>query len=570
MGIFKSLTVFFERHMKIAGISFLAFLSLYLLFYHLGYYRLIDVDETRYVGISYAMLKNGDWITPVLNGVPFLEKPPLYYWLNVLSFKMFGISEFSARFMTALLALFSIAVHFLFSRKILNTNYAVITSCILVTSLWFLLFSHVAILDFGFMFFTMAAIYSAVYTLYCAKSENKKYFWWLGYVLMALAVLMKGFIGIIVPSLVVFFVFLARGKVKELFKPVNIFPGLIMFLLVALPWHYLIFKAQGMDWVNMYIIKHHFARFVDSGMGLGRKQPFLFYIPVILCGFLPWTFVFISSLISGIKVIFRETKAAKRIAPVFSSDTNDRRAIVFAGIYFLSVFLFFSLSSTKLPSYILTLFPAVSLMCAYYWWGYLDYDKYKRGVTISVICTALTFLLCGVGAFVITKFFPDVIGIQYLNMAEPFLNYAIIWFIFISVLMTVCLIKNYKRVLFGTFCLFMAGVMYFGTTFIIPMTMNFGQNELEEYTKYARSFNSPRLVTFDFPTKYSVMNKFEDNVDFINEADFELLNDIVLKSKSAKSPVFLIVKNKNFAGYEEKFSKWKKIKTGVKYTLLKN
>ena len=117
MNFIKAVVSFFDRNIKTVGILSLIGFCLYFLFFNLGYYRLIDIDETRYVGISYAMFHNGDWITPMLNGVPFLEKPPLYFWLNVISFKIFGFSEFSARFMTALLALSSVWVNFFFSRK---------------------------------------------------------------------------------------------------------------------------------------------------------------------------------------------------------------------------------------------------------------------------------------------------------------------------------------------------------------------------------------------------------------------------------------------------------------------
>ena len=199
---------------------------------------------------------------------------------------------------------------------------------------------------------------------------------------MGLSVLQKGLIGIIIPIMVTALTFLAFRRGKELFKPSFIIPGVIIFLIVALPWHIAAYIANGDIFIQDYFVKHHFARFLNSSLGINRKQPCLFYIPVLLIAFIPWVFSFISVLIRGVKALIKDFRATKSFKQILSNDTNDRKLIVFASIYFLSILLFFSVSSTKLPTYILPLFPAVSLITGYYWWGYIADNKFEKGIKI--------------------------------------------------------------------------------------------------------------------------------------------------------------------------------------------
>ena len=207
----KRIQQYISDHKDCLGFLALLIFCYLLLFLRLGFYPLIDVDETRYVGISADLLKQSDWITLILNGDPFLEKPPLYFWLNALFFNVTGvINPYSGRFMTAVLALFAVLFTYFFGKKTISPKFGLISAFILLSNLWFLLFSHIAILDMGYMVFTMSAIYSAVLGTFCKNKSNEKYCWYFGWLFMGLAVLMKGLIGIIVPAMVVFLYYLAK------------------------------------------------------------------------------------------------------------------------------------------------------------------------------------------------------------------------------------------------------------------------------------------------------------------------------------------------------------------------
>ena len=540
------------------------------LFLNLGSYRLIDIDETRYINIARAMFLNGDFITPHMNFEAFLEKPPLFYWLTVLSYKIFGSTdEFASRFPVALSTFLIVFGTYFFGKKALGSKiYGLVSAMILLSSIWVGLFSHIAILDAGFMALTAASIYCAVITLFNVKEENKKYFWYLSYAFMGLSVLQKGLIGIILPVMVIALTFIALNKAKELIKPANIIPGIIVFLLISLPWHILVYKANGQAFINDYFIKHHFARFLNSSMGLGRKQPFLFYIPILLAAFMPWTFSFISVLIRGIKSLMKDFKSTKSFRQIFSNDTNDRKLLIFATIYLFSILIFFSISSTKLPTYILPLFPALSLITGYYWWGYIADNKFEKGIKISTIVSAVFFILFGIaGALALCVLSGE--NLLYAQNADGFRMLMSSWLIIISLITLLCLISKNRSLLFIANVILMLGVSIITSGKILSYTTTFGQTELEQYADKAQMVSGSKLVTMGFGKKYSILSKFDNKVYYIIEVDNEGYNALTaIKNEAEKegSPVYLITKKK--VQYPPEILKgFKKLEEGQKYEL---
>jgi len=567
---FKNIKSFISKHANIFCILSLLLFCYLFLFLNLGSYRLIDIDETRYVNIARAMFLNGDYITPILNFEPFLEKPPLFYWLIVLLYKITGnTDEFVSRFPTALSCAVMVFATYFFGKKALSSKiYGLVSAFILLSSIWIVLFSHIAILDIGFTALCTLAIYCSVITLFDIKEENKKYFWYLAYFFMGLSVLQKGLIGIIIPFIVTVLTFLAFRKGKELFKPVFIIPGVIIFLLVALPWHIMAYLANGDVFIRDFFIKHHFARFLDSSLGINRKQPFLFYIPIVLIGFIPWVFSFFSAAVRGIKSLAKDFKATKSIKQLLSIDTTDRKILVFASIYLFSILLFFSISSTKLPTYILPLFPALSLITGYYWWGYITDNKFEKGIKISTVIGAVFFILFGIGGALMLNFTPENILI-YAQNADGFRLLMASWLIVISLITILCLISKNRSLLFIANVILMLGVTIITSGKIFNYTTTFGQTELERYAGKAQMVSGSRLVAFGTGKKYSILNEYKDKIYFIvevNNQGYNELSDIIKEASEQKAPVYLIIKNKKKYP-SEILSKFTLLESGQKYTL---
>ncbi len=550
-------------------ISLVLFCYLFL-FLNLGSYRLIDIDETRYVNIARAMFFNNDFITPYLNYEPFLEKPPLFYWLIVFLYKLTGSTdEFVSRIPTAASCTSMVFATYFFGKKALGSKvFGLVSALILLSNIWILLFSHIAILDMGFTALCTVSIYCAIITLFDIKEENKKYFWYLGYLLMALSVLQKGLIGIIIPALVVGLTFLTFNKGKELIKPVNIIPGLLIFLIFALPWHILAYIANGNGFFEDYIVKHHFARFLNSSLGIERKQPFLFYIPIICAGFLPWIFSFISSTIRGIKSLIKDFKASKSFKQMLSADTSDRKLLVFASIYALSIFIFFSISSTKLPTYILPIFPALSLITGYYWWGYIADNKFQKGIKHSTIATIVFFILLGIGGALVTNFLTGEY-LMYAQNADGFRILMASWLIVMALITLLCLIAKNRPLLFIAHVILMLGVSIIVSGKVLNFVTTFGQTELENYAGKAQIISGSKLVTLGFSRKYSLLNEFTGKVHYITRANnegYNALAGIKNKAKKENASVYLIIKKSK--SYPVEFLKgFKKVQDGQKYDL---
>lgn len=565
-----NLKMFISKHGNAFSIISLILFCYLFLFLNLGNYRLIDIDETRYVNIARAMFFNNNFITPYLNFEPFLEKPPLFYWLIILLYKLTGsIDEFISRIPTALSCTIMVFATYFFGKKALNSKvFGLISAFILLSNIWILLFSHIAIMDMGFTALCTLSIYCTIITLFDIKEKNKKYFWYLGYLFMGLSVLQKGLIGIIIPALVVGLTFLAFNKAKELIKPVNIIPGILIFFLIALPWHILAYIENGNTFFENYIIKHHFARFLNSSLGIERKQPFLFYIPIIFAGFLPWTFSFISSIIRGVKSLIKDFKVSKSFKQILSCDTNDRKLLVFASIYTIGIFIFFSISSTKLPTYILPIFPALSLITGYYWWGYIADNKFQKGVKNSTLTGAIFFILIGIGGVLAVNFLTGE-NLMYAENADGFRILMASWIIIIPLIMLLCLIAKNRALLFITHVILMLGVSIITSGKILNFVTTFGQTELENYAEKAQIVSDSKLVTLGFSRKYSLLNEYTNKIHYILKTDnkaYNTLENIKNEAKKENASVYLIIKKKK--NYSDEFLYgFKKIQDGQKYDL---
>ncbi len=564
----RSLKEFCTKYAEILCVLILALFCCLFLFLQLGSYSLIDVDETRYVQIAREMFNSGNCVTPFLNFIPFLEKPPLYFWLSAITFEVFGeYSIFAARFANALMGTFAVFFTYFFARKALGKSFGLISALILLTSAWFLIFSHIAILDLGFMTTSAAAIYCVLLVNFCKTERNKKVCWWFCWFFMGTAVLAKGLIGVIIPFGTIFLITLFTRTLKDLFKPINLLPGIIIFLMVTIPWHYMVWAQNGQSWIDMYIIKHHFARFMDSGLGLGRKQPFLFYVPIIMIGLVPWSASFCAFLIRVLKNTVKDIKAAKTLMVIFTTDTPAQKVLVYSAIWALFGFLFFSVSSTKLPTYILTIFPALALLCGYYWWSYVIGDKFSRGIKISSYITSGLFLIAGLTALVVA-FVPIETIAEYTTLAHNSILAGGILFTVISILSIIFALKNRRVLLFSSFIILMFGVITIAKLSIFPIMVQFGQSELESFAAIAKKDTQSTLTTFDFPAKYGLLNVYEKKVNYIYDDDFDALKSV---TSATLGHNYIIVKNKNYEpNYKNKFQKnFETLKVGKKYTLLR-
>ena len=541
-----------KKHSEIFTILGMILFCYFVFFFNIGNYALMDVDETRYVSMARDMFNTKDFMTLYLNGEYFFEKPPLYFWGECLSFALFGhVSEFSARFPVALYSSLCTFLMYFVGKKVVSRRYGLISAVILATTMEFVMLAKFAILD---IVVTTCIGFSVMFGFLTqfVKEKNVKYFWWLFYIFSGLAVMAKGIPGFVVPFGTMFFVTIYNKSFKKIFKPQYFIVGIVLFLLIVLPWHIAMFNIHDPLFFNEYIMKHHINRFFSSSE-IHRKQPFYFYFLTILWGMFPYV---LSALAVGIAKI--KGWITSGLCP-----RNDikYKFLCFNVIGFLFTMLFFSSSSTKLITYILPVYFFTSFIIAYVWEDYIFNAKYKKEINLTVYILGGIFLLasvvgCFMGLFLPEKIYADVKTIQWFCVAVTGL------FGISSILLAK---KEKFKGVFISYALLILVLSAFGTKLFYNMDYSFGQNDLMEFAKYCRDNNS-KVAVINGGRKYSVLYYYGDKVNYVtSDWEQEVLSDEE-KTLTDKN-ILTIIKNKDIEDASQRFN-FEVIKEGKKYKLV--
>ncbi|MDF0665414.1 MAG: glycosyltransferase family 39 protein [Nitrospira sp.] len=359
----------------------LLLLSCLLFFLNLGSMGLTDRDEGRNAEAGREMFASGDLVTPTFNGELRVAKPVFVYWLMTLSYHLFGVNEFAARAPSALFGVALILMHYLFLSRLRGSTAGLFGALMLLLNIEILALGRMAITDSVLIFFTTLSLYG--FWLGIHEQGRGRHWIWAFYAGMALATLTKGPVGFAVP-LVTALLYLAAGRQWLVFwergAPIA---GTLLFLILAGPWYATMFLIHG-DAYSSQAKVHTVGRFLAPMEGHGGG--WWFYFPVLLLGFYPWS----AFLPVGLFQAYRSWRASRAMVshqgesheswqPSGSGDELEW----FAGLWIIGVFIFFSLSSTRLPHYIGPLFPACALLAASYWARGLT-DSSTRGLRGSI------------------------------------------------------------------------------------------------------------------------------------------------------------------------------------------
>lgn len=523
---------FYEKHRNALFIIGVAIVTYFLYFHNLGNFKLLDVDETRYVDMSRYMRETGDYMTLFLNGVYFFEKPPLYFWLENVSFTIFNaVNEFTARVPGCVEGILTVLVLFFTTKKFTkNIKLATISALILLCSAEFLILSKTAILDILLGAMVSISVLCGFMT-FSVDEKKKKFFWWGFYLFSALGVLAKGIPAVAVPFGIMFVVALYTKKLKEYFKPQYFLVGLLIFFAVVIPWHKLMLTMYNPLFFDEYIVKHHIARFLGSDI-IHRERPFLYYVPVILGGVIPFMASFIALIVEKLSKL-KNFKGFKNISlPKFDEMNDESKFLSLCLIGAIVTFLFFSSSGTKLMTYIIPIYPYLAVILAKYWLEYIDNCEHKKGIEISSMIFNYLFIIAGIGFAVAIHFIPEPIKSDLQTIAIPVIFTAVIF----PIVGLVAIKKEKRKLLFASYVLFMASLSGFAYDKILEMNYRFGQNDLVEFAQYARD-NNLNINTFETGKKYSLLFYSGKNAVFnIPKEDFAYViskpeNIVIVKKK---------------------------------------
>jgi 4-amino-4-deoxy-L-arabinose transferase-like glycosyltransferase len=335
------------------GWAILIVATLYVCYFsHLGAIGFVGPDEPRYAWIARDMGETGDWVTPRLYGKPWFEKPVLYYWSAALCFKLFGVSEAAARLPSAISALLATLALAWLALRLYGAETARWLLLLLPTTVGMIGFSHAAATDMPFSAMLTIAMVCAAVVLGLTRNEHTPILPrtpWLALLLfgffLGLAVLAKGPAAIILSGGAISFWALFTKRWRDAFRLFHP-AALASFCLTALPW-YILCARRNPDFFRIFIIEHNFKRYLTPEFQ--HIQPFWFYLPIVLIALFPW----VGMSISAVSYIFRKKLGMQA----------DSWSIYLLAWIFLPP-IFFSMSKSKLPGYILPAILPFALLTA--------------------------------------------------------------------------------------------------------------------------------------------------------------------------------------------------------------
>ena len=321
-------------------------------FYGLGQMPLVGPDEPRYAQVAREMFMRGDLITPTLGGRPWFEKPALLYWLIIFAYKLFGVSEFSARFGAALCGLLTVIPVSILTRNFEtahseSTGFSWWTTMACATSFGLIVFSRGATFDIV-VTMTLTWAFTCFVLHERTRSLRNKHLLLIGfYAAVGLSLLAKGLIGIVIPGGVIGLYHLVQRKWPSRELLVSVLWGFPISLLIAAVWYGPVISRHGWTFINDFFIQHHFARYVSGKYQ--HPQRIYFYVPMLLMLTIPWTGFVIDALA---RLRFQK---ADVVNPAIALK-------LFAASWIVFPLVFFSFSGSKLPGYLLPAIPAAAIL----------------------------------------------------------------------------------------------------------------------------------------------------------------------------------------------------------------
>ena len=359
-------------------------------FYNIHAIPLFDVDEGAFSEATREMLVRGDFISTYLNGVPRYDKPILIYWLQATSVSLFGINEFALRLPSALAATAWVMAVFFFVRTLRDTKTAFYAAIMMATALEISVMGKTATAD-ALLNLWITSSMLASYLFF--HTQRQKFLYWM-FFFIGLGFLTKGPVAIMIPLAVSFLFFAIKRELKlwlrAVFNPI----GLMIFTAVAMPWYVAQYLKEGDAFIQGFFFKHNIDRFQGAMEQHGGN--IFYYVPVLLLGLMPYTTVLISTLM--------------RIKIIIKDDLS-----LFLMLWFGFVFVFFSLSGTKLPHYIVYGFAPLIILMA----------LRLMDMRLTTVLPKVGLFLPPLLFFIALMFLPNIIGYVLPHIHDEFMRLAL-------------------------------------------------------------------------------------------------------------------------------------------------
>jgi 4-amino-4-deoxy-L-arabinose transferase-like glycosyltransferase len=328
------------KHTRSAIVAILT-ASAFAFFFGLGQLGFLGPDEPRYAEVAREMFESGDYISTRLCGCLWFEKPALVYWMSAAGYRLFGVDEFAARAPIALAALATVALIYFAVRRLGSHSLALTSALILTTSGIFIAYARVSTPDMVLTAAITASLLTAFHSLR-ASGPTRSVLWAISFLFVGLAVLAKGLVGALLVFSILGIHLILAGRLGSV-RWRDWLIGLVVFLAVAASWYGPVTARHGWAFIEEFFVRHHFQRYTSNEFG--HPQPFYFFFLVAMAGVAPWSFFLIPAI------------------GRFRSLWESRDSLLgLAWIWAVVPIVFFSFSESKLPGYILPIFPALAVI----------------------------------------------------------------------------------------------------------------------------------------------------------------------------------------------------------------
>ena len=366
------------KHQRILWLGGLAILCYLLLIYGIGRLPFLGPDEPRYAEVAREMFEKGDWVTPRLAGITWFEKPGLLYWIAALGDAVVGVCVFAARLGVALVASLGVLALAFVGKCVRSVRFGFLSASVLVSMGLWIGFARGVTFDMPLaVTMEIALLAFFLWDRDIGNSVKDARYWYLCCFFIGLATLAKGLVGLVLPAAIIAgYLILRRRLWSFIRRPGLILAGLVMIAGVAAVWYGPMLARHGWVFVDEFFVAHHFERYLSNVYR--HPQPVYFYIIVLVAGCFPW-------------LIFLIASAARDFRHPLRLLAEDRRLDLFLWIWIIVPIVFFSFSGSKLPGYILPVFPAVAMRIG------LELDRSSRALSWRVAWTGLAIVLVSVG-----------------------------------------------------------------------------------------------------------------------------------------------------------------------------
>jgi len=382
---------------------------------------LVGPDEPRYAQVAQEMFERNDWITPTLGGANWFEKPALLYWLQIVSYNIFGISEFAARFGSAVFGLLTVISLWVLGRSleteltekhreiknkknfsissvnsVAKEDFANWLALTAASSIGLIVFSHGASFDIILTFPITASL--VAFFIFDQSSKKTSFTFHFSlftfHFFIGISLLAKGLIGIVFPFAIVAFYYLLSRKFPTKTFLFSLIWGMILSLVVASVWYLPMYLTHGWTFVDEFFIQHHFARYTSNKYQ--HPQPFWFFFGVLPLMTIPWLPFFLASVWDFVKVQSSKFKVQSQ-SSVLPFSTSP--LVLFALSWLIVPLVFFSFSGSKLPGYILPALPAALILTAECVSRFVEKSRKRRiflqglaFLTFAIVAVVLQFV----------------------------------------------------------------------------------------------------------------------------------------------------------------------------------